>query len=127
MDEQIQIDFDPQQGLTHEESHILRLIQRGRANALSVRLLASMTGLKDVEVRQIVRHLIMEHGVLIASSVSKPVGFYIAETPEEIAEATRSLRHRGIMILMRAAKLQKISLEEIFNQSRMEYADTTGK
>lgn len=119
MTEQIQIDFE----LTTEEAHILKLLQRGRANALSVRFLASMTNLKDVEVRQIIRHLIMEHGCLIASSVGNPPGFYIAETPDEISEATRSLRHRGIMILMRAARLQNISLVEIFNQTLLEFKD----
>lgn len=116
-DRQIRIDFE----LTKEELHILRLLRRGRANALSVRFLAGMTNLKDVEVRQMIRHLIMEHDALIASSVGSPPGFYIAETAEEIGEATRSLRHRGLCILARASRLQRISLVEIFNQALLEF------
>jgi hypothetical protein len=109
-----------QAGMTNEEMHILRLLQRGKENAIKEKTLAAATGLQGVEARATIRHLIMEHGVLIASCGA---GFFIAETEEEIKAATRSLRHRGIMILMRAAKLQKISLEDIFHQSRIEFKE----
>lgn len=127
MTEQLGIDFTtptpPKTGgeigeLTNEEMHISRLLRRGKSNAIKERVLAAATGLQGVEVREKIRHLIMEHGVLIASCTH---GFFIAETEEEIRAATLSLRHRGIMILMRAAKLQKISLKEIFNQTVMEF------
>jgi hypothetical protein len=118
--DQLNIGFD----LTREEQAILACIHKGKQNAWQVRSLAGATGLKHVEVRQIVRHLIMDHGVLIASSMGNPAGFYIPETAEEVAEATRSLRHRGIMILVRAAKLQKLSLEEIFHQGKIEFGGT---
>jgi len=104
--------------LTHEENMILRLLQRGKQNAIKEKALAAATGLPGVEVREKIRHLIMTHGILIASCTH---GFFIAETEEEIRGATKSLRHRGIMILMRAAKLQKISVEDIFHQARIEY------
>ncbi|KAF0145090.1 MAG: hypothetical protein FD156_1201 [Nitrospirae bacterium] len=104
--------------LTNEEMEILRLLQRGKENAVKEKTLAAATGMKGVAVREKIRHLIMDHGVLIASC---DAGFFIAETEDEIKAATRSLRHRGIMILMRAAKLQKISLEDIFHQARIEY------
>ena len=104
--------------LTNEEMEILRMLQRGKENSVKEKTLAAATGLQGVEVREKIRHLIMEHGVLIASCTH---GFFIAETVEEIKAATRSLRHRGLMILMRAAKLQKISLEDIFHQARIEY------
>lgn len=128
---QIQIDWDnpvackggfetrPYGGdFTNEEMQILRLLQRGKQNAIKEKMLVFATGLHGVEVREKIRHLIMEHSVLIASCTR---GFFIAETLDEIQAATKSLRHRGIMILMRAAKLQKISLEEIFHQARLEF------
>lgn len=126
MNEQIRIDFSrigEKEDLTQEEITILRLLQRGRQRALSVNFLASETGLSEVELREKIRHLIMEHNVLIASSVQKPCGYFIADSENEIKDATKSLRHRGIMILMRAAKLQKISLEGIFHQARIEYRE----
>jgi hypothetical protein len=106
--------------MTAEEAAVYCLLQHGRMTALSARDLADRTGMSDVRVRQTVRSLIMERGILVASAVDDPPGFFIAETPEEIITATRSLRHRGIMILVRAARLQKSSLELVFNQGRLE-------
>lgn len=112
--------FDFNLELTAEEAAVYCLLRDGRARALSARDLADRTGLSDVRVRQTVRSLIMERGLLVASATDDPPGFFIAETPDEIIMATKSLRHRGIMILVRAARLQKSSLELVFNQGRLE-------
>jgi hypothetical protein len=119
--EQTGFDF----AMTDEERKLLSCLLRGKANARKVPALAVLTDASEVRVREVVRHLIMDHGILIASSVGAPAGFYIAVTPEEIREATRSLRHRGIAILARAAKLQRSSIEDIFKQSRMEFDGPT--
>lgn len=116
--DQAAFDFDLQ--LTNEERAVYGLLRHGRARALPARDLAAKTGLSDVQVRQTVRNLIMERGLLVASAVDDPPGFFIAETADEVIHATRSLRHRGIMILVRAARLQKSSLELVFNQGRLE-------
>lgn len=115
--EQLALNFD----LTNEERVILPLLRKGRNCARSVRDLAGETGMSDVSVRQTVRRLIMERGVLIGSAVSDPPGYFLPETPDEIFTATKSLRHRGIMILMRAARLQKSSVEMVFNQAVLEF------
>lgn len=114
--DQAAFDFD----LTDEERAVYALLRRGRARALSARDLANWTGMSGVRIRQTVRDLIMKRGFLVASAVDDPPGFFIAETPDEIITATKSLRHRGIMILVRAARLQKSSLELVFNQGRLE-------
>jgi hypothetical protein len=116
MTEQIEIDFE----LTKEERMVWEIIQnhKGKENAVLGYLISSMTGIKYDEVRQIISHLVNEHHCLIASCSR---GYYIPVTPEEIEHATKSLRHRGIMILMRAARLQKTSLEAVFNQGRLEF------
>lgn len=112
--------FNFELNLSHEESKVYDLLQIGRAYAISAREISERTGMSDVQIRQTVRRLIMERGVLVASAVDDPPGFFLAETPDEIITATRSLRHRGIMILVRAARLQKSSLELVFNQGRLE-------
>lgn len=112
--------FDFNTTMTAEEAAVYCCLMSGRASALSSRDLADRTGMSDVRIRQTVRSLIMERGILVASAVDDPPGFFIAETPGEILTATRSLRHRGIMILVRAARLQKSSLELVFNQGRLE-------
>ena len=116
--DQAAFDFDLR--LTHEERLVYDLLMRGRANALSARDLSDRTGMSDVQIRQTVRSLIMDRGLLVASATDDPPGFFIAETPDEIINATRSLRHRGIMILVRAARLQKSSIDLVFNQARLE-------
>ncbi len=123
MPDQLSIFEQDLTGLDPDEAAVWRVIRerRGRESAVSARALSEATGLRDVEIRHAVRALIMERGRLIASAVSKPAGFYIASTPEEIKEATRSLRHRGVSILARAARLQKLSIEEIFRQTVMEF------
>ncbi len=116
--DQAALDFDFD--LMDEERSVYALLGHGRANALSSRELSEQTGLSDRQIRDTIRSLIMERGVLIASVVNKPYGFYIPETPDEIINATKRLRHRGIMILVRAARLQKSSLEAVFHQGRLE-------
>ena len=113
--------------MTNEERAIYRLLRSGRASAISVKALEEETGFPDKMVRQIVRDLIMDRGVLIGSSVGDPPGYFIPETAEEAITATRTLRHRGIMILMRAAKLQRCSVELVFNQARIEFEAPNGK
>lgn len=115
--EQIQITFDE---LTHEEQKVWDVVRlyRGKENAIKGSKIAEWTGLEYDYIRSVIAHLINHHGYLIASC-SK--GYFIPQTSKEIFEATRSLRHRGIMILVRAAKLTKVSLEEIFRQGRMEF------
>ena len=118
--------FDFGLNLTDEERAVYSLLQHGRACATSVREIAGRTGIGDVKVRQTVRSLIMERGILVASATDDPPGFFIAETPDEIIDATRSLRRRGIMILVRAARLQKSSLELVFDQGRLELISEGG-
>jgi len=79
--------------------------------------------MNEVELRERVRHLIIEHGFCIGSSTggkNKLPGYYLITEEEEIESVYNSLRRRGIKILQRAAKLKKISLEEVFGQGVME-------
>ncbi len=122
MPHQLQIGFDSdgEALLSGEESRVLAAVsgRRGRERAVTGEVLAALTGIEYKRLREVISHLINHHGCLIASCTR---GYFIPVTPEEISEATRSLRHRGIMILVRASKLQKASLEEIFHQARMEW------
>ena len=119
--EQLALEFAP--AMTPEERHIFSLLPWGRSRAVSVETLSRATGLSDVKVRSIVRDLIMEHGVLVASVTSAPAGFFRPETGQESLDATRALRHRGISILARAARLSKSSIELVFNQARLEMGE----
>jgi hypothetical protein len=108
--------------LTGEQQAVWECVwdRRGRGFEILGPAIAEMTGIEYTRVRAIIAHLINHHHKLIGSNAH---GYYVPVTPDEIAEVTKSLRHRGIMILVRAARLQKTSLTEIFNQSYMEFKD----
>ena len=105
--------------LEPEEERIISLLKEGKENARGVHWLASMVGVSDVKLRELVRHLIDEHGYCIGSRTGEPAGYYLITEESEINEVYRSLRHRGISILVRASKLKRISLEEVFGQGSL--------
>ena len=102
--------------LDSEEQRVVSLLKEGKENAVCVKTLAGLVGVSDVKLREIVRHLIDEHGYCIGSRTGEPAGYYLITEESEINEVYRSLRHRGISILVRASKLKRISLEEVFGQ-----------
>ncbi|MBS3918085.1 MAG: hypothetical protein KG012_04270 [Deltaproteobacteria bacterium] len=109
--------------LTFEESRIWDAIRlyRGKDSAVTGRQIAEWTGLEYDFIRSVISHLVNDHNYLIASNSR---GYFVPETAEEIFGATKSLRRRGISILVRAARLQRTSLEDIFNQAKMEFTTT---
>lgn len=129
---QIRLDFNgPPCGelgrtsLTDEERRVWRSVsdRAGRGAAILGPRIAEQTALDYVTVRSVIAHLVNDHGMLIASCSR---GYYVPETPEEILSATKSLRHRAIMILLRASRLQKTSLESVFHQGRLELSSESG-
>ncbi|MCK9420241.1 MAG: hypothetical protein M0R70_12765 [Nitrospirae bacterium] len=118
---QIQIDFTDRKApiLTQEEHIVWSAIRDrlGRDRALLGTVIAECAGIDYVTVRAIISHLVNFHGCLIASCSR---GYYVPVTPDEVQTSTRSLRHRGIMILLRAARLQKSSIEDVFGQAKLE-------
>jgi len=117
--DQITFNFE----LNREEQMIINILQtcKGKDKAILGANIASLTGISYDDVRQTISHLVNEHHCLIAS-YSK--GYYVPVTAEEVDAATRSLRHRGISILVRAARLQKSSIEDIFNQAKLEFRES---
>jgi len=105
--------------MTEEESLVFSLLLRGRQNARGADLLAELTGIHRRHVEKLVRRLIDTHDVFIGSSCGKPCGYYLIADPAEIEEVYASLRHRGIEVLRRAAKLKKLSLSEVFGQGNL--------
>ena len=73
---------------------ILHQLKRGKANALPGRMLAQRLGYKDDrQIRLMIRELIAE-GIPIASAVSPPMGFFIAQDKEEVARYLSDLKGR---------------------------------
>jgi len=84
---------DPGNGL---KSQILRQLHRGQRKAIPGNILATRLGYKnDRAIRLAIRELISD-GIPVASSVIPPVGFFIAETREEVKQYTANIKSRLI-------------------------------
>lgn len=123
MAEQIKIDFNKPlpspchgENLLPEERKVLILIRSGRANARQADELAELTGMKNIEVRQIVRHLRLHHNVLIMSATSKPAGYYLAVNAEESRAGIRQIVNRIRALRELLDEMDRQTAEKIFGQ-----------
>ena len=79
---------------TDLQEAILYELRRGKSNALPGRILAQRLGFKDDRrIRLAIRELIAE-GYPIASSVSPPMGFFIAQDKKEANQYLSDLKGR---------------------------------
>lgn len=79
---------------TYLRAKVLKILQCGRQNAIRGKNLAyALNQVDDRKVRVAIRELIAE-GVPVASSVSEPMGYYIASNEHEAADYIRVLKER---------------------------------
>jgi hypothetical protein len=91
---------------------------RGRNMAILGPEIEALTEIKYKQVQKIIAGLVCHHGKMIGSGTC---GYYIPITVQEYSDATYYIRHRAIVALDRVSKMQHVSLEEIFNQSVLEF------
>lgn len=78
-------------------------------------------------LRVLIRRL-RRQGVPICSTNDKyNPGYYLAETPEELAEFIGRHERRGLASLNQVARLRKIALPELLGQLQLEAASAGGK
>ena len=86
------------------KTNILVQLGRGRSASKTGRHLAALAGCDPSSSSDHFRSLILElidGGYPIASSNSKPKGYFMAVAPEEVKEYSKSLRDRAKMIFIR--------------------------
>ncbi len=108
--------------LSDEEARAMEILRRhpGRKRAIQVRGIAACLAMDERYTRDLVRHLIDKHGAPIGSATSEPAGYYWIVSVEEAIATYEALRHRGISILSRAARVKGIALPELLGQLRLE-------
>lgn len=108
--------------LTDLEREIIRLLEgcQGEANALRRRNLCEiLIGLADErKVRRAIKHLVMEHGIPIASTCS---GYFTPVTPDEIVRASKYYHSYAMACLTAESRLRKCSMADLIGQIKLNF------
>ena len=86
----------------------------GHQRGISACELAAQAGCSERMARNVVAHLVEDHGLNIGSHPA--FGFFTIESKKDLELATRHLKSRGVKILQRLSKLEKISVPEAAHQ-----------
>ena len=116
--EQTSLNFNP--SLSVDEAAVLSCLGMGRQAAVSSTEITRRTGLSERKVQQVIRALRMKHGHPVGAAVEEPMGYYIAERQEELADMARALRSRALKVLAVAARFSRRSLKMEFDQGVLE-------
>lgn len=122
--------------MTGEEEAVLEVLKkhRGRESAIKVPELTKRANyniadvdipfMNETQIRQIVRHLIIRHGILIGSATKNPPGYFIPANAKEVEMVCKSLRHRALSILYRECRIRQIGLPELLGQLQLEIGNS---
>jgi hypothetical protein len=105
--------------LNETEIKVMRIMV---SQAISMTLLAELTGIGQRRLRGIINHLILTHAVPILSSTQRKVsGYYICREKDEVRRFNRAFKRRAITGLLKAASVNRSSLLEVANRLAFDY------
>jgi len=82
------------------------------AEPIQARYIAEALGISEREVRRLVRELI-GRGVMIASTMERPYGYFLPRTPQEIQRYVRQLKSRMAKIAERLHDFDRATATKI--------------
>jgi|GEM_PF-2841324 len=108
--------------MSADDRKVLSILRgHDRSNPIARTELAELVGISGREIQDVVRRLIMDYGQLIGSSTdARNPGYYMIADIKEADKVCHSLRRRALKILVRVAKIRKISVRELLEQMKME-------
>ena len=89
---------------------------RGRAQAVGLDVMAILTGISERHVQHAISSLIERHGCPIGSAVRAPMGYFIIQTEDELAESVSQLLHRLTALARRIAALKRCTTPVVLQQ-----------
>jgi len=107
--------------MTDLEKDLKELIgaRRGEGNAIPrERLMDLFDGVSERQVRRAIKHLVMEHGIPIASG---PCGYYTPVTEEEVDRSCRYYHGYAMACLTVESRLRGCSLPALVGQMGMDF------
>lgn len=113
--------------LTPDERAVLDVLlrHRGRAAAIGLDAVAGIAGIAERTVQHVVAQLIEHHGHPIGSAVQHPMGYYLIETPDELAESLSQLVHRLTALARRIAALKQSTTPIVLKQLALDIEQPT--
>lgn len=113
--------------LSPDERAVLDVLlrHRGRAAAIGLDAVAGIAGISERTVQHVVAQLIEHHGHPIGSAVQHPMGYYLIETPDELAESLSQLVHRLTALARRIAALKQSTTPIVLKQLALDIEQPT--
>ena len=108
--------------LSPDERAVLAVLRRhrGRAQAIGLEVVAGISGVSERTVQDIVAHLIERHQIPIGSAVKHPMGYFLIENENELAESLSQLVHRITALARRIAALKQSTTPIVLQQLALE-------
>lgn len=103
------------------QAQLLNLLARhqGRAAGIKARDLAAQAGISPRRLRALISQA-REEGIAICGTPS--TGYYVPQTPEELAESCAYLEHRALHSLRLLSRMKKVALPELLGQLKLNQA-----
>lgn len=114
---------DPDDLADERERAVLAALKYGRENARRIPELAAATGLRGREVQSVIERLVFDRGVAVGTSMGKPPGAYLIDSPEDLDATAALLMSRAIHGLRRVAALKKITHRRLLAEIQTELLD----
>lgn len=105
--------------MTSAELLNLLAFHQGRESGITAEHLAQVAGVPERRLRTLIGEL-REEGIAICATPE--TGYYLAVTPEELAESCKFLHDRALRSLLLASRMQKISLPDLLGQLKLNQA-----
>lgn len=117
--EQMTIQYETITHLTPDESlvwDVLSTSHRGRDEAITQAVLSVSVGMPARRLRNVIKSLIQIHGLPVGSTPHSPAGYFVVETPEELAEIVERYYRGALSLLYRMRRLKDIPLGDLAEQ-----------
>ena len=86
---------------------------KGKENAITQHRLAEHTGISPRHVREIIKYLVENHKLEIASSYDSGGGYYIPVSQKEVDETCDKLYGHALSILKRYSVFKKVDIDKL--------------
>jgi hypothetical protein len=96
-------------------------VRVGRAHAVSMHEIAARTGIATRDIQEIVKTLVEERSIPIGSATTKPYGYYLIRSEDELRENYQHFVRRGVSNIRHARAYNKAAtIADIVGQLEIE-------